>query len=73
MTQSLNLSSQKGIHGKYSKSEQRRAQENETGSTQEAQGAKAAQAAGLSAWIEEAEAQEDGPRPSEAVKAALGI
>jgi hypothetical protein len=59
------------VHGKYNKTQQRRSEENKAHRPQETQGGKAAQAPRLSSRIEEAEGQEIGPRPGEAVKAAL--
>jgi hypothetical protein len=55
------------VHGKYNEVEQRRTQKSETYRAQEAQGGQAAEAPRLSSRIEEAEGQEVGPRPGEAV------
>src|SRR5262252_8197940 len=56
------------VHGQYNKTQQRRTQESKTYCAQETQGGQAAEAPGLSAGIEEAKGQEDGPWPGEAVE-----
>ena len=56
-----------GFHGQYIEAKQGRAQEGKARVAQETQSGKAAEAAGISSRIEEAESQEDGTRPGEAV------
>ena len=55
------------VHGKHDKTQQRRTQEDEAHRSQETQGGQAVEAPRLSSWVEEAEGQEVGPRPGEAL------
>jgi DNA helicase-2/ATP-dependent DNA helicase PcrA len=55
------------IHGKHQEVEQRRSQESKARIAQENQSGKAQKAAGLRPWIEEAQSEEAGARPGEAV------
>jgi hypothetical protein len=56
------------VHGKYIDIKQRRTQEDEADRSQETQGGQAVEAPRVSSWVEEAEGQEVGPRPGEALK-----
>jgi hypothetical protein len=61
--------SQSGFfHGKYKCTEQRRTQESQTGSAQEAQNGTSAEAAGVRARVPEAQSAEAGARTGEEVK-----
>jgi tRNA A37 methylthiotransferase MiaB len=54
-------------HGKHEEVRQRRTQNSETHSAQEDESRKAEEGSRLRAWIEEAEDEEDGARPGEAL------
>jgi hypothetical protein len=55
-------------HGKYKKTKQGRTQKVKTYCPQESENRKAAEAAGICPWLEEAQGEEDGARRGEAVK-----
>src|ERR1700757_4037479 len=55
------------VHGKHDKTQQRRTEEIQTHGAQETQGGQAAEAPRLSPRLEEAQGQETGSRPGEAV------
>jgi hypothetical protein len=64
---------QESTHGKHSRAKQRRTQEIKTRRAQENQSGEAQEAPRLRPRIEEAQGEEVGSRPVEAVKAANGI
>jgi hypothetical protein len=59
---------QESTHGKHKETKQGRTQKIETHRAQESEGGKAAEAAGICPWLEEAQSEEDGARRGEAVK-----
>jgi hypothetical protein len=63
------LNSLKRVHGKYSRTKQRRTEKSETGSAQKAQSGTSTQAPRLRARVEEAKGEEAGARTIEAVAA----
>src|ERR1700686_2886502 len=54
-------------HGKYKDAEQKRTQESKKNVAQESESRKAAEAAGIRPWLEEAQSEEDGARRGEAI------
>jgi hypothetical protein len=68
ITQLPNYSIQKGIHGQYSNTQQRRTQEIKTRRAQKGESGKTQEAPRLRSWIEKTQSKKDGSRPVEAVR-----